>query len=131
MSEERNWRDAKMPQWVKESIAAEMKASELTAALSWPTEIKPQPVFWGTGYGQVGGSPESGDFYMPIGGGDCQAVTVKCTTYSVKIVAERGSESITQFQSFFRTEHDARLFALWERCENAAKDLAKMRSAMK
>ena len=60
---ERNWRDAKIPQWVKDSIATEMAQWELTAALSWPTEPKPQPLpfHWG-GYDRLHGEALSERF---------------------------------------------------------------------
>lgn len=41
---DRNWREAKIPQWAKDAIKAEMKTDALRAALSWPTEAKPEPL---------------------------------------------------------------------------------------
>jgi hypothetical protein len=57
----RDWRDAKIPQWVKDAVADEMKAVEMRAALSWPTEGKPQPApFRWLGYDRETGEPVEG-----------------------------------------------------------------------
>lgn len=125
MEEKRNWRDAKIPQWVKDSVQADLEAYEVTAALSWPTEPKPQPVFWGSGYGQVRGTPEEGTFWRQHGAWD--PVQVSVMMGATRPIIDGSKESIRTGEMFFRSEHDARLYVLWDRCEQYAKELAKLR----
>ena len=58
MTDQRNWRDAKIPQWVKDAVNAESKALRLTAALAWPQEARPTPLpfRWGD-YDTLKGTP--------------------------------------------------------------------------
>ena len=129
MEEKRNWRDAKIPQWVKDSIAEEIDQWELTAALSWPTEPKPQPVFWGAGYGQVGGTPEAGEFWRKRGSWEPEKVTVTLASTRPKVIGSDGS--ISTGEVFFRSKEDAHLHTLWEQCEAYAKELVKLRRRLR
>jgi hypothetical protein len=44
MTDTRDWRDAKLPQWARDAVQTEIDQWRLTAALSWPTEAKPEPL---------------------------------------------------------------------------------------
>lgn len=129
--EKRNWREAKLPQWVKDSIVDETDALELITALAWPTEAKPTPLFWGVGYGQVAGKPESGKFWAPQGGSfEPVELEISMESGSARIV-NRSANSQIYSQRFFRTKHEAELANLWSKCEEFAKDLRKIRRRLK
>lgn len=64
MTSEKNWRDAKIPQWVRESIESDLLDSQIKAALAWPTEAEPTPVpfSWGE-YDLLSGDPVEGVYF--------------------------------------------------------------------
>lgn len=138
MMEDRNWRDAKLPQWVKDSIAAELRANQLTAALSWPTEAKPEPLpfRWGD-YDRLIGEPRDGMFWSVAHG--VEPVHIKANrgqhgqTWKDWAFSDDGEQWHTTVRRgpLFETERDARLYHLWSECEAAAKKLLKLRAKMK
>ena len=68
MTEPKNWRDAKMPQWVRDAIDDERSQQALFAALAWPRESRPTPLpfQWG-GYDMLKGAPSEGLFWRAEG----------------------------------------------------------------
>lgn len=143
MSEDRNWRDAKMPQWVKDSIERELAASDLTAALSWPTEVRPQPMSfqWGE-YDRLNGTAEPGVYWAVNGSvdgtGRIEKVHIKRNekhgetwkSWAFSSDGERWSTSVVR-GLLFDDERDARLWLLWNACEAFAARLLKIRKDMK
>ena len=135
MSEDaRNWRDAKTPQWVKDSILSEINAWELTAALSWPTEMKPTPLpfQWGN-YDQLHGNAVSGVYWSIFSGGGSQVhIRPKqkgdegYKEWRFSRDGERWSVQVVR-GPLFATERDAMLWVLWESCEQAAESLMRLR----
>jgi len=133
--EERTWRDAKLPQWVKDSMQAETQAWELTAALSWPTEAKPNPVsFWWGDYDRLEGQPQEGVFWSPL---TSEAVHIKRNaghgdSWKSWAFSRNGKDWSTSVHRgpLFDNEHDARLYALWLKCEEFASKLMKLRRGM-
>lgn len=145
MMDERNWRDAKIPQWVKDAVAKEQEALEITAALSWPTEAKPAPMpfRWGE-YDSLKGEVQEGIFWI-CHHSHVQKLEIRFrdnlkegeidrSRYpQYKKVAfkvgddERGFTTDVQRGPIFATEHDAWIFLLWNKCEEAAKKLMKLR----
>lgn len=139
---ERNWRDAKIPQWVKDSIAEEIAQWELTAALSWPTEPKPEPLpfHWG-GYDRLHGEAQSGTFWKAHWGGEQGSVTKvhikrnegeaepKWQSWIFSSDGEKWSTSVVR-GTLFPSEHEACLWLLWEACEAYAKKLTSLRRRM-
>jgi len=133
MTEQRNWRDAKIPQWIKDDVNAESQALRLTAALAWPKEARPTPApfQWG-GYDNLKGVPSEGVFW-----GDDGVVHIR------KGTREKGSYSDWQFSRdgerwadhktrgpLFLTERDATLNKLWDACEECAGKLAAIRAKL-
>jgi len=142
--ETKNWRDAKLPQWVRDSIAADMKASELRAALSWPTKTKPEPLpFQWVDYGLLRGVAREGAFWSAFfasGNGYVLEVHIKKndgtigTHYREWAFSSDGEKWNTNVQRgpLFETERDASLWLLWAACEECAVKLADLRQeAMK
>lgn len=137
MTEERNWREAKIPQWVKDSIEKEAMSWQLTAALSWPTEAKPAPLpfRWGA-YDYLLGEAREGVFWSPC---DAYPIHIKSNdgkhgeTWQKWAFSRDGENWSTNIRRgpLFETEHDARLYALWEKCEEFAKVLMHMRGEVK
>jgi hypothetical protein len=129
MSEQKkNWRDAKLPQWVKDSIERDMKASEIRAALSWPTEAKPTPLpfYWGA-YDQLHGTAVPGTYYTP---GTSLRVNVTGEGYNARSHHGEKPNPHSQVRGpLFKTLYEARLYSLWEECDNCAKKImaAKLR----
>ena len=132
---ERNWRDAKIPQWVKDSISDELAANQITIALSWPTEAKPEPLpfQWG-GYDILRGEPVAGEYWtamVSLHGQNLSAVKIRNTQSGWKKweFSANGRDWSTSVirGPLFASEADARLWMLWEACELCAAYLAKMR----
>lgn len=140
--EERTWRDAKIPQWVKDSILAEQHQWELTAALSWPTEAKPEPLSfrWGE-YDNLRGEPQEGVFYAPFVGGtrvSLETVHIKRNDgahgqkwkhWAFSSDGENWHTTVTR-GPLFDNERDARTWMLWNLCEDCAKRLLAARRAI-
>lgn len=138
--ENRNWRDAKIPNWVKDSIADEFAALKLTAALAWPTQAKPEPVpfRWGE-YDRVIGEPHPGTYWQARWnsyGGSVDKVRIKKNdgsrpswkAWAFSGDGENWHTSIPRGH-LFATEDDARLSPLWLACEDCAQKLMKLREA--
>lgn len=146
MTEHRNWRDAKIPQWVKDSILAESAAMELSAALSWPTEAKPKPLpfQWGE-YDRVIGKPSPGRYWSISGPnyivafdldlaanveGDEKTNLTRWKTWAFRDLTRSSSPmwaSTVILGPLFASERDARLYALWLECEASAHKLMNMK----
>lgn len=137
----RDWRDAKLPQWVRDSAQKEIDQWRLTAALSWPTQAKPEPLpfRWGD-YDRLIGAPYSGTFWAVarnridrfdlrkiqdlqgadrnyIGGGE----TWKAWAFR-KSEGGRWHTSVVR-GPLFDSEADARLYRRWLLCEDFARQL--------
>lgn len=114
---DKSWRDAQLPKWVKDSIAADMKQMELRLALAWPTEARPEPAFIIGGYGRVTGAMEDGTFFISSRYNVAQAITLKGGKMNGKVL------EYPPHSPYFRTAKEARLDALWDRCDDFARDL--------
>lgn len=143
---ERNWRDAKLPAWIKASIAEDMENMALKAALSWPTEAKPTPLpfQWGD-YDRLIGEPTPG-CYWAIGVGnhvmrfdlafsrdlpDSETENFSRWKHWAFKSAENGKWSSSVIRGpLFASERDARLYKLWLLCEQAAKTLKSAREKL-
>jgi hypothetical protein len=118
----RDWRDAKIPQWVREAVEAEMEANKLKLALAWPDEPRPAPAFV-VDHDRYH-APESyvgGRFFAPNQGW----VALKSTSQVINL--ERGGAPSRPWGKFFRSERDAVLFEMWRRCDDFAAQLLRMR----
>lgn len=135
MSQKRDWRELNAPKWAKDAVEQELHQWKLSAALSWPTEAKPEPMpfRWG-GYDRCIGDPVAGEYW-----------TTSSRGVTPVEIRERNDGDKTWNPWLFRagrnvewsarvvrgplyaTEHDARLALLWNECEEAAKRLMKLR----
>lgn len=138
---ERNWRDAKIPAWVREAVEAEIKADQKRLALSWPNERKPEPLpFWWGDYDKLTGNPDVGTYYLVQGGGRSthwkKVEIVEAKNLSAADSTRLNLHAKYAFRSegfnwssspprgpLFATPREAALYVLWERCEAAASDL--------
>ena len=134
MTEQRTWRDAKMPQWVKDSIAAETLAHRRHAALSWPTEAKPTPLPFGWGdYDRQHGTPVEGIYWdyrvneIHIKENDGNVEGWKKWVFSRDGV--RWTTSVCRGH-LFATKRDAYLHMMWCECEKSANVLMKIRERL-
>jgi hypothetical protein len=128
-SEKRDWRDAKIPQWVKDSIADDLHEWKLTAALAWPKEAKPAPVpfSWGD-YDRPIGSPVAGIYWSANGKArkvEIREKTAEDTGCKPWRFNEdgRGWSSNVVHGPLFSSERDATLYLLWSACEECARKL--------
>ncbi len=137
--EDRNWRDAKIPQWVKDSVQAEIGQTALTAALSWPTEARPAPVsFMWVDYDNLRGEPVPGRYWTKNGKSlDIRKKTAddtgpRITKWKTWVFRCEGYDWSTDVQrgSLYKTQHEAKLARLWDECEAAAKGLMATRKWM-
>jgi hypothetical protein len=133
VTDQRNWRDAKLPQWVKDSIEAETRALRLTAALAWPKEAKPEPLpfQWG-GYDRLIGDPVPGKYWRPG-----NAAHPGCEVQIRKRGADDPEWKPWMFKGgdigawssnvirgpLFATEREAKIYRLWLICEECAEKL--------
>ena len=139
---ERDWREAKIPQWVKDGIDADLAQYRLTVALSWPTEAKPEPLpfEWG-GYDHLQGVPVPGRYWAASQhefsrGFDLQSIknldvdfgVHKWKGWAFRRIGESDWQTSPYRGPLFATERDANLYALWLACEEYAKKLAQLRS---
>lgn len=135
--ETRDWRDASGPKWAKDAAQAEIDAFRLTAALSWPTEARPEPLpfRWGE-YDRLSGDPVAGDYWAA--GRTVQQVSIAPqdgktgSRWRRWIFSYDGSGWTTSVQRgpLFATERDARLWVLWNECEAAARRLMYLKSKL-
>jgi len=135
MTEERTWRDAKIPQWVKDSIEAETLAHRLHAALSWPTEAKPTPLPFGWGdYDRQQGTPVEGVYWD----GRANEVHIKENDGSIGVnwkkwvFSRDGERWITSVSRghLFASQRDAYLYKLWVECEKSANMLMAIKEKL-
>ena len=135
MTEERTWRDAKIPQWVKDSIESEALAHRRRAALSWPTDAKPKHIpFWWGGYDQQHGDPVAGIYW------DSRANEVRIKENDGTIGARwkkwafsrDGSRWVTDIPRgpLFGSQRDAYLHMLWVECEKYADALMQIKEKL-
>lgn len=146
MTDQRNWREAKMPQWVKDSIAEELKAVQLTSALSWPTEAKPAPMpfQWGDYDRLYGVTPVPGR-YWAVSGNRPEQFDLQM----VENLPEKDQVGLTKWKNWafkyegrttwsttiirgplFDNERNAYLYVLWDTCEDFAKKLMKLKDML-
>ena len=132
----RDWRDAKIPQWVKDAVLAEIDRTALTAALAWPTEAKPSPMsFKWVDYDAVRGVPVAGR-YWTINGWSLEIREkapdekgrniVAWKPWLFRVQGYEWTSDVTR-GDLYATEHDAKVAALWSECEIAAKRLLAAR----
>ena len=144
MTDQRNWRDAKVPQWVKDSIAADLAAYKLTAALSWPTEARPAPLpfQWGP-YDMLSGTMQDGVFWSPNVHGLRFEIrkreNINPDDLGRNVMPHDKVLFRTEFGKFdrtpmrgplFATRREAQLYQLWTLCDECAKTLMQVRNAM-
>jgi hypothetical protein len=138
---EKNWREAKIPKWVSESIDLELENYKRTAALSWPNEPKPEPEpFRWADYDCLTGTPSEGVFWGIEGFTNPRVVRIevkkrtdkdKIYGYKPWLFKRSGSSEFTESVyrgPLFSYSRDAHLYALWVRCEVVADELSAMRS---
>jgi hypothetical protein len=132
----RDWREAK-PKWAIDAAQAEMKRWEVTAALSWPQEARPEPLpfQWGE-YDTVHGTPEPGTYWNT--GRYASRVEIRekvkgDVTWKRWLFREGVREEWTTSVvrgPLYATEREACLAALWNACEAAAPALAAARAKL-
>lgn len=131
---ERNWRDAKIPQWAKDQIETELVAG----ALSWPTEAEPTPLpFYWAEYDHIRGDPVAGSYWVIGMFNHVHAVHIR-----TKLEGEKGWQQwrfsrdgkiwdTSVIRGFlYPTKRDATLAYLWKECRNSAKTLHAIRSKL-
>lgn len=135
---DRDWRDANGPQWAKDAAQSEIDAFRLTAALSWPTEARPEPLpfRWGE-YDRLFGEPVEGDYWAAAH--RLRQVSIAQHDGSVGRAWKRwmfaydGADGwTTQVQRgpLFASKRDAILYNLWDECEKHAKALMIIKSRL-
>jgi hypothetical protein len=134
MSEERDWRKAK-PKWVVDAAEAEMRQWQLTAALSWPTELKPEPMpfRWGD-YDRLTGDPVAGEYWQING----HKVAIRSRQESdrgwkrwyFRTGGGNWTDNVTR-GALYASERDAWLATLWRKCEDCAEQLAHIRAMLR
>ena len=137
---EKNWRDAKIPKWVSESVESELRDYRVTASLAWPMEAKPTPLpFWWGDYDRLTGEPQEGVYWGVSAGHFVNRVEIKKNqdkTTRKKWLFKASDRINAEFSTsvyrgrFFATEREARLFVLWAYCQSYAKTLADLRSKL-
>lgn len=126
----RTWRDSKMPEWVKDSVRQEL----IQAALRWPSEPKPKPLPFGFGsHDSMVGSVQPGVYWHTQGGYPTKfAIRLRDENevpahrhYRLKeLLGDTRPWNFNYLRGpWFRTEKEARLFILWEKCEEFSKML--------
>ncbi len=142
----RNWRDAKLPAWIKASIAEDMENMALKAALSWPTEAKPTPLpfQWGY-YDRLIGKPTPGCYWAIRLGNDVLRFDLAFSRdlpasetenlsplehWAFKSAENNKWSSSVIRGPLFASERDARLYMLWLLCEQSANTLKSAREKL-
>lgn len=134
----RTWRDSKMPEWARDSVRQEL----IQAALSWPLEPKPKPLPFGFGsHDSMVGSVQPGVYWQnSIGFVSKFAVRlrVKGDMGFSRLVFNRNPDNpLSKWSNdvvrgpWFRTEKDACLFVLWEKCEDASRLLFSLKETVR
>tara|TARA_R110000787_G_scaffold42047_1_gene103358 strand:+ start:23 stop:457 length:435 start_codon:yes stop_codon:yes gene_type:complete len=136
VTENRDWREAK-PKWAIDAATAEIAQWQITAALAWPQEARPEPLPFGWGgYDQPYGTPEPGTYWN--NGRYASRVEIRekvkgDVTWKRWLFREGGREEWTTSVvrgPLYATEREACLAALWNSCEAAAKLLAYARAKL-
>jgi hypothetical protein len=139
MTEKRNWRDAKLPTWARDSVQAEIDQWRLTAALAWPTQAKPQPLpfRWGE-YDKLTGEPYPGTFWAShthridrfdlcslgdLSDEDRGGINVKWKRWAFRTSEGWPWHTNVQRGPLFDNEADAKLYRRWLLCEKFAREL--------
>lgn len=133
MADEKNWRDAKIPHWVRDSFEAELRDAKLKAALAWPDFEMPEPVDFRWGQQDIlTGDVEEGVFWHPGYQGVSKVEirradrTQTHKPYHFKRDGWRWSDSPVQ-GPLYRSKADALKRSLWDECRACAKKLADLR----
>jgi hypothetical protein len=142
MTDARDWRDAKLPQWARDAVQAEIDQWCLTAALAWPTEAKPEPLPFGWGeYDRLTGEPVPGQYWT----GHRSRVEMfwlarradltedeiahldgqKWKTWVFKTREGGRWHTSVQRGPLFANAHDAKLYRRWLMCEDFARQLMR------
>lgn len=140
MTNEKNWRDAKIPQWVRESIENDMREGQLKAALAWPTEAEPTPVpfSWG-GYDILTGEPVEGVYYddryaeeVHIRKARPEDRTSEHRMWKKWVFSRDGLVFDRQVVrgALYNTKREALLAILWRECREAANGLHDVRQKL-
>lgn len=130
MAEERKWRDAKLPQWVRDQIEAELVA----ASLAWPTEAEPAPMpfKWEPhGYCTNPDHVVPGIYWFDSWrGSDPQRVEIVARGNSSFAHKFDGQSSLSQPYvkgPLYASPRDVILARLWRECREAAAKLHNIR----
>ena len=142
MTDARDWRDAKLPQWVKDAAQAEIDQWRLTSALAWPTEAKPEPLpfHWGD-YDRLTGVPVPGQYWVATSRGVDTFMLATASELQPEDRLYLGGEmwkkwvfktseggrwhTSVQRGPLFASERDARLYRRWLMCEDFARQLMR------
>ena len=137
MTETRNWRTAKIPQWALDQINDEL----IAGALCWPTEAEPKPLpFWWGGYDRLEGEPVAGQYWHISGTDHVQTVHIRKRTendtdgfkWKTWLFSHNGdcwTGSVTRGH-LYTTERDARLALFWQKCRNFSRTLYGIRKGI-
>lgn len=130
----RDWREA-MPKWATQAATDELAAYRRRLALRWPDEARPTPVpfQWGN-YDRLEGTPVAGVYFRSSYDGQfIRPVHIRRkqpdeSGYKDWRFSDDGQTWTTQPQRgpLYETEHEAKLAALWNACDEAAAKLEKV-----
>lgn len=132
MTSEKNWRDAKIPQWVRESIESDLLDSQIKAALAWPTEAEPTPVpfSWGD-YDMLTGDPVEGVYYDDRYAEPVHIRKVRDEDRASKRYVFSRDGLVFNRQvvrgALYNTKREALLAILWRECREASRKLNDIR----
>ena len=139
VSDVRNWRESKLPQWVRDSIREEL----IHASLSWPSEPKPQALSFGFGsHDSMVGSVEPGVYWAMFAEGFPFKFAVRLRevgdpSHSAFVFKRNPDNPLSKWTNdvvrgpWFKTERDAYLHHLWEQCEESAKKLYALKEKVR
>ena len=129
-----NWREAKIPQKLKDAVEAEMFENELIIALSWPNEAKPKPVdfHWGE-YDRLEGQVEEGTFYSE-NGHIIEKISIRKNTgddknykkWQFSIGGSRWTSNTVTRGRLYKKESDAQLALQWSKAREFSKELRQI-----
>ena len=132
MTKNRNWRDAKLPQWVRDQIDAELVA----ALLSWPTEAEPEPMpFQWKEHGFCAGQEhvKPGVYWFDSWrGADPHKVEIVAVRHGFDHKFDGRSDMSAPYvrAPLYASPRDVILARLWRECREAAKKLHAIRSKL-
>lgn len=117
------------PKWVINQVDAEIAEKDIILSLRWPTESEPKADFGFGGYDHEWGNVEHGEFWVSNG------VRVTHTFIRSKKENEHGWKKLrfsldgikwtdsVERGHYFKTEKEASLHVLWDRCRSHAREL--------